>query len=89
MYHRSTHELLRRHIEQVHGLSFRQWSHQVRELSEFNALGNFAHLFTPDAYHFVRAIGPGADSYPRPFRQFYSHDGVEKHREEIGKILIA
>lgn len=89
VYHRSTHELFRRYIEGVHGTRFDAFikGRPHRYFSEFNALGNFSHLFTPDAYSFVRCQGPGVDSYPRPFRQFFSHDGVEKHREEIERIL--
>ena len=87
MYHRSTHALFRQYLEQVHGLSFGAWVGTVGNLSEFNAIGNFAHMFTPEAYHFIRAVGPGADCYPRPFRQFYSHDGVEKHQVELNQLL--
>ncbi len=78
MYHRST-----------HGVSFDSWVGSVGNLSEFNAIGNYAHRFTPEAYHFIRAIGPGADGYPRPFRQFYSHNGVDAHRQEIDEIMAS
>lgn len=89
MYHRSTHELFRRYVEQVHKKDFKKVIQEVahRSFSEFNALGNFSHLFTPDAYAFVRAIGPGHDSYPRPFRQFYSHAGIAANQVEIDQIM--
>lgn len=83
LYHRSTHELFRRHVADVHGKDFIKYVSRLAQFSEFNAIGNFALLFTPDAYRFVRA---GAnDGYPRPFRQFWSHD--RPNRDEIEAIL--
>lgn len=83
IYHRSSHELLRRHIEQVHGKSFADYMASVSKFSEFNAIGNFCHQFTPDAYHFVRA---GAnDGYPRPLKQFWSHGPID--HAEMERLL--
>lgn len=75
LYHRSTHELFRRHVEDVHQKDFVKYASRLAQFSEFNAIGNFALLFTPDAYRFVRA---GAnDGYPRPFKQFWSHGRID------------
>lgn len=71
LYHRSTHELFRRHVGELHGGDFVKYASRLAQFSEFNALGNFALLFTPDAYSFVRA-GDG-DGWPRPFKQYWSH----------------
>jgi hypothetical protein len=78
--HRSTHELFRRHIGDIHGGDFIKYVSRLSAFSEFNALGNFALLYTPDAYRFVRA--GDNDGYPRPFKQFWSrgrlnHDEME------------
>lgn len=75
IFHRSTHELFRRHIASIHGGDFVKYVSRLSAFSEFNAIGNFALLFTPDAYRFVRASGEG-DGYPRPFRQHWSHDRI-------------
>lgn len=76
VYHRSTHELFRRHVADLHGGDFIKYASRLAHFSEFNAIGNFALLYTPDAYRFVRATGEG-DGYPRPFRQFWSHSPDE------------
>jgi hypothetical protein len=79
VYHRSTHELFRRHVADLHGGDFVKYASRLAQFSEFNAIGNFCLLYTPEAYQFVRA---GADDgFPRPFRQHWSHD-----REQLAKV---
>lgn len=83
IYHRSTHELFRRHIRATHKMEFIEFMQRQKEFSEFNAIGNFCHQATPDAYYFIRA---GADDgFPRPFRQFWSRG--ELIPEDIEKLL--
>jgi hypothetical protein len=85
IYHRSSHELFRRYIEEVQGNEFTTYVSRLSKFSEFNAIGNFCHLFTPDAYSFVRAAGP-SDGYPRPLKQFWSHGGIKaREMEELLK----
>ncbi len=83
IYHRSTHELFRRHIEELHGLPFDDFMASQQSFSEFNAIGNFCHLYTPDAYRFVRC-GP-ADGYPRPLKQHWSRGDIP--RAQIEEML--
>jgi len=84
LYHRSTHQLFRECMERQHKMSFNHIFRNREEFSEFNAIGNFCHQSTPDAYHFVRAGSP-EDDFPRPFKQFWSRGGIP--HEEIEKLL--
>lgn len=72
IYHRSTHELFRAHVAALHGKPCDDYIAAQERFSEFNALGNYAHQHTPDAYRFIRATGP-ADGFPRPLKQYWSH----------------
>ncbi len=81
IYHRSSHELFRNYVKQIHGRSFIEYVARLKDFSEFNAIGNFCHLFTPDAYHFIRATGPG-DGYPRTLRQFWSRGAMKQQEME-------
>lgn len=85
LYHRSTHELFRNQMERNHGYKFRDWIGSIEQLSEFNAIGNYCHLYTPEEYHFIEATGPG-DGYPRPIRQFWSHAPI--NHAEMEPILL-
>lgn len=84
LYHRSTHELFRRHVAELHGGDFIKYASRLAQFSEFNAMGNFALLCTPDAYKFVRAGKD--DGYPRPFKQHWSHAAMRE--EEMKAILL-
>lgn len=84
IYHRSTHELFRRCVSDLHGRDFVSYVSRLSSFSEFNAIGNFCHAHTPDAYRFVRC-GSAADDYPRPFKQFWSRGRFD--REELEALL--
>lgn len=84
LYHRSTHELFRRHITDIHGRDFVKYASRLAQFSEFNAIGNFCLMFCPDAYRFIRAGGAG-DTFPRPFKQHWSRGRM--NRDEMEAIL--
>lgn len=84
IYHRSSHELFRRHLSSIHHCDFIKYVAERHSFSEFNAIGNFCHLYTPDAYHFVRAGGLH-DDFPRPFKQFWSKG--EFNQAELEKLM--
>ena len=85
---KSTHELVRRRIASQNNCSFDEYMAKVTQISEFNILGNYAHLFQPEAYRFVRCVGPERDIYPRVMKQYFSHDRVTPAlAEEFEAIL--
>lgn len=59
----------------------------AKHFSEFNVLGAFCHLYEPHRYDW-RLADPAADGYPRPFKQFWSWDGIHKHVPEVEGMLV-
>lgn len=87
VYHRSTLALLRDTIQAKHGRPAFDYfvTHQDESLSEFNMLGAVA-FHNQRAQYSWRIANPVSDGYPRVFRQHWSWDGVEKHRDCLERI---
>lgn len=90
IYDRSTLAMFREHIHHTHKMPLREFvsTIQANRMSEFNALGSFAHRFHPYLYDF-RIADPATDGYFRGLIQEWSYQegGVDKHREKYERIL--
>ena len=86
-YWRDSIKHCREYLNGLHG-SMREYvrTRERREFSEFNVLGNFCHMFEPYRYDWTIA-DPHTDNYPRPFKQFWSWEGLAKNLNEVQQIL--
>lgn len=80
--------IIREYMQATHGRSLGEYiqAQPRHEFSEFNVAGVLAHHFLPHLYTW-RVANWEYDGYPRYFKQFWSYDGVDKHREELERLV--
>ena len=78
-------EAMLQHTHLMHAKPLDEYIMGCENFSEFNCAGYLADMKFRDKFHW---IDTSRQQSPEPVvRQFYSHDGVDAHREEIEAIL--
>lgn len=89
LYPRWLYGELRNHVTKVHGKSLRDYVSEQpgKNLSEFNALGSYAHKFHYEAFRWIDTTKV-SELPPTAIKQYWSYHGVqEEHRKEMEAIL--